>query len=327
MPRPFVLLTKYLLILTGVTLLFSDVGLSETSRSNCLQKSTQAVKEEILNFDENKELIEGQLAFLCSEASLIRELGQPYSDAEQITLPNVGALTVMQAYCRKNNSYFGTFCMATDVHSAITVLNSPKMLNALPHAIKTLGNKLNSIPLNEKLDFVAELGGSFAIENYLSKEGVTLLAAFIGLDDNGVQLSRLMADLLVTARYSEFSKVFAATLPVGTVATKTSGEYAGEISTVFYATRIGSATIAPLQAQDYRKTYKLYSSVYLGCQMAIQKQNRSVTIAQAGLAGVAYEFLKLKGSLKNWDEVNQAAEKTKFLMESGASFGFDHCTK
>lgn len=320
--------------------------LSNTTYADCYTEAKKAVKNEIINYKEVSEIAETYLEFHCKEASKIEDIRKPYIDSVAglndilsaaadllIPLPNDTSLEILFPYCRNEETYFGSFCMATDVHSSLAILRDKELLKTLPVAIKFLGQTIKNLPPYKKFDIISELTILFK-KSKEEKRKAVLIGSFLGLDDNNVQIFRLLANLLYIKDYQNFAKIFATTLDYQTVLTKSVGPIDHELGTILFSTRMGTATLSTLFDYDNKKTYKLYSSIYFGCQMAMNNKTLFFTTTEAEVAGMAYELLKLRSVIFDYrkllEEFPKRFEDGKTvgkLMAYGAEYGFQECFK
>jgi len=299
--------------------------------ADCYTNALSAVKEEIINFDEIEFMAVINIKFDCQEAFLIADLKKPYVGTNSkvnnirdvanylnFDLGDNSWIDILMPYCRNEASYWGPFCMGTDVHAAFSVLQDRELLKIMPAAIRLLGRKIANLKMTEKYDIIEELRGLFSVPSK-----AFLLGSFLGLDDNGVQVSRLLANLLYKNDYQTYAKILAATVQLQKVVTKSVGVFNNEFGTILFSTRTGKATLASLADVNHLKTYKLYSSVYLGCQMALNHEGFWATKNVAWLSGMSYELIK--ATRKTWQEVYDKGKTVSQLMQQGAVFGYRHC--
>jgi hypothetical protein len=313
-----------------------------------LQSETAYSEQAQLALSENNEAINKQIAFDCSESILIDTTNKPYVDSvgsrtilEHIYLTPFSfvknTVKILAPYCRKNNWWFGTFCMAADIDSASQIEGDPDLLKALPEAILLIskkaakGSKYNIFSTLEQSSILID------IENRNKKLG--LLSSFLGLDDNGVQTSRLLAILLKNNRYDVYSFLFPVFFQMGSLppllspGSKSPVSYQNRIGSVFFSTRNGKARFPGLQ-ESQTKTYKAWAGVYFGCRMASLGESSMLTLNQAYIAGALYEIIKLKSSfnkpfpekLEDLKRYTNKAVKTGQMMKIGARYGYSICS-
>lgn len=289
----------------------------------------------------NSQDISSTFNFDCKESNLIESLGLPYSDSHEnmkkiikvlghLPFPFIeDSLDILRPYCRNEKSWFGSFCMAVDVDSAELMTHRQDLIDKLPEAILLISQVVNQ---QEKFNLIDVLSPLFKM-NHINRRSLVLLASFLGLDDNGVQTSRLMANLLYTRDFKNYSKLFPVFFQTGDLpAIEGEADYTNHFGKLLFATRVGNARIPGLK-RDQKKTYKAYAGVYLGCRMAILGHPRWIVAAEGYAMGYTYEVIKTKSFFgKPINELTDALTKyhskgkdTGAMMKIGTLYGYDLC--
>lgn len=304
----------------------------------------ESAKEEIIkNF--NGEIdsadINETLNFDCNEMFLINDIELPFNDSihgfdlfinivDKIPLKFLQeSIDILQPYCRQDNSWFGTFCMAADTSSANLMSERKDLMALLPKAILMLSAEIDK---GKKFDILKVLRPLFGDDQQSIRDWV-FLSSFIGLDNNGVQTSRLLSNLLYKADIDNYAKLFPVFFQLGNLPAGPDGvDYTGHFAKVLYSTRAGMATIDGLDP-DQTKTFKAYAGVYFGCQMAIKGYRKRATALEGYLMGYSYEIIKIAKFLglsirEIFDGIklhHNKGKNTGFMMKKGTRLGHQLC--
>jgi hypothetical protein len=239
------------------------------------------------------------------------------------------SLEILSPYCRNEESWFGHFCMAGDVDSANLITSRQDLINKLSKAVLLISKAVDQ---QNKFNLIDVLSPLFD-KNQRERRSLVLLASFLGLDDNGVQTSRLMANLLYSNDYENYSKLFPVFFQMGDLpAIEGGSDYTNHLSKLLYATRVGNARFPGLK-KDQIKTYKAWAGVYFGCRMAILDHSRWSVGAEGYAMGYSYEIIKTKNALgKPLEEVfdslgkyHRKGQETGAMMKTGTLYGYDLC--
>jgi hypothetical protein len=295
----------------------------------CVDYAEAAVYKRLPALSAESEAVRTVVKFDCGEAALIKDLDHPVATAKSgfdstiallEKLP-VGftrkSLDYVTPYCRTDNSYYGPFCMASDIEAAKDVFSDPALLQSIPRAVSAaakLARQGGNIDLVSAVSSVMPAG----TKRYQAVE----LAGFLGLDDNGVQTDRLKADLLWAGRFDDYALVF---VPLSQFI---SGHYSDYddgtyLAQLLFATRTGAASLPGLP-DGTKKTYKAFSAMYLGCKLARNNFDRGFINLQAGSLGFFYEAIKAR-DLADTGPVISAGFKTAHFMKTAADYGQQLC--
>jgi hypothetical protein len=279
--------------------------------------------------------------FDCKESQLIESLELPYRDSHESMAQILGvlellpfqfidnSLDILRPYCRNEESWFGPFCMAGDVDSAELLTGRQDLMDKLPNAILLISQAVDQ---QKKFNLVDVLKPLFKM-SHEGRRSQVLLASFLGLDDNGVQTSRLMANLLYKRDLENYSKLFPIFFQMGDLpAVEGEPDYTNHFGKLLFATRVGNARFPGLK-KDQRKTYKAWAGVYFGCRMAILGHSRWSVGAEGYAMGYSYEIIKTKNALgKPMSELINAlgnyhskGQETGAMMKTGTLYGYDLC--
>lgn len=303
--------------------------------NQCISEARSAVISKNPNLT-NRELdFIYQIELDCAEAQLIDNLADPVKSAIPIKnmlhsffdlLHHVSfvnrAMEILKPYCRNDNWNYGSFCIATDVDAAWHVTSNRQMLDALPQAIEKIAADLET---NESINIT-----EIVMRNYAGNTSdAVLLASFIGLDDNGIQVDRLRANLIKQRRFGDYARIFAMTAQY---ANFNNLPHAHDMAKVLFATRIGLATL-PGVAINASKTYKAYAGMHLGCRLAMSGESQTIVSLESYAVGASYELLKLRKFADHpLDEFRdlaiehaKASDETGWKMSAGAAYGFNLC--
>jgi len=285
--------------------------------------------------------IESTLNFDCKESSLIKNEQEPFSDSVNgfdLFIDIVDkfpfkflhhSIDILEPYCRENNSWFGTFCMAADTSSAFFISKREDLMDKLPLAILMISKKIDE---NKKFDILPTLRSLFGDDKQSIRDWV-LFSSFIGLDNNGVQTSRVLANLLFSNDIKNYSKLFPVFFQMGDLPPREDGiDYTGHFAKVLFSTRIGNATIDGLDPEQ-TKTFKAYAGVYFGCQMAIEGFKKRATATEGYLMGYSYEIIKvakylglgIKEVFQSLKFHHRKGKNTGFMMKKGTLLGYELC--
>lgn len=300
--------------------------------------------EQTLNHYEGKitsEDISITLNFDCKESQLIESLDMPYHDSHETMsqffevldlLPFKfidNSLNILKPYCRNEKTWFGPFCMAGDVDSAKLITRRQDLIDKLPEAILLISQAVDQ---QEKFNLIDVLRPLFKT-NLEGRRSLVLLASFLGLDDNGVQTSRLMANLLYTRDFKNYSRLFPVFFQMGDLpAVRGEPDYTNHFGKLLFATRVGNARFPGLN-KNQSKTYKAWAGVYFGCRMAILGHSRWSVGAEGHAMGYSYEILKIKNNLgkpinelmNTLGKYHSKGQETGTMMKIGTLYGHDLC--
>ena len=281
------------------------------------------------------------LDFDCEESKLIENLTSPYNDSingfdlfidivDKIPLKFLRhSIDILEPYCREDNSWFGTFCMAADTSSAFLISQREDLMEKIPEAILLISKEIDK---NKKFDILPLLRPLFGDDKESIRDWV-LLSSFIGLDNNGVQTSRVLSNLLHTGDIKNYVKLFPVFFQMGDLPPGPDGiDYTGHFGKVLFSTRIGNATIDGLDP-DQTKTFKAYAGVYFGCQMAIEGFKKRATATEGYLMGYSYEIIKVAKYLglgirevfRSIKFHHKKGKNTGYMMKKGTQLGYDLC--
>jgi hypothetical protein len=314
---------------------------SFTVLSTCAKSAFIALQKEWPSVSLNPADFQTAIEFDCKEASKIRSLNNPVITAnpamESINklvskLPNgfvKDSVSILRPYCRKDNEFYGPFCMAADIDSAAVISQDKDMLALIPFAVHELGSEISrhdEVNLYEILDRKAPsqlLRRSFRL---------ALIAGFLGLDDNAVQADRLKANLIFEGRLQDYAKVFPALTQYATFPVYKSIDYSKDFLAVLYSTRTGIATL-PGVKDDETQTYKAYAGFYLGCRMADLGHAQSAVETEAFNMGYGYQMTKLgmrlgkplKELIADTKKLDSAGRRTGEKMQAGSRLGYQLC--
>lgn len=324
-----------------LTAIIFTIFTSTSFADSCEQKALNAIGK-LLQVDvKGKPYFEAlytSVNFDCSESKLINSIDQPYTDQLKVLggitkfdsipfSPFNRFLRVMKPYCRIDNNWFGSFCMASDVDSAAYITNSMHFYKLIPKTINLLSE---AAELQKPYNIVDVLSPLFTQHN-LSKNDLFLFSSFLGLDDNGVQTSRLLANLLYLNKFDSYAMISIAIFQMGDLPPMGGHDFTNQFGRFLYTSRIGSAVFPGVEPYT-PKTYKGWAGVYFGCRMKILGSNLASTLSQAYMAGYSYEMIKIRSLVKKNELISsvkaqhQKASHTGGVMRSGAEYGYQNCT-
>lgn len=320
-------------------ILFGLVLISSKSWAAC----DSALEQTLIPYagEVSKEEIAITFDFDCKESQLIETLELPYRDSQE-TMTQIlavlellpfsfidNSLDILRPYCRSEESWFGSFCMAGDVDSAELVARREDLMNKLPEAILLISKAADE---KDKFNLVEVLAPLFE-KSVEGKRDLVYLASFLGLDDNGVQTSRLMSNLLFLGDFKSYAKLFPVFFQMGDLpALEGEADFTNHFGKLLFATRVGNARFPGLK-KDQRKTYKAWAGVYFGCRMATLGHSRWSVGAEGYAMGYSYEIIKTKNALGKplgefFDVLGKyhlRGQETGTMMKTGTLYGFDLC--
>lgn len=303
---------------------------------SCTKQATSAVlagNPEMIFTETN---IRYQIEFDCREASFITSLDSPVKTSRSalaiiqeatgldLNLPFFrSSMDILKPYCRSDNDDYGGFCMATDVDAAKMVFARSSMLENLPKVIYSVARWIETHEKSNLVYAVLDVYPGSSLE-------AVLMAGFLGLDDNGVQVDRLRANLLWAKRFDDYARIFKSTAQYAALG---SMEGTKDLPMILFATRMGYATVPGLAA-DVTKTYKAYAGLYFGCRLAMENEFEFLVVPEAYAIGVAYEILKTKDLVdRSLAEISReipkyaaASDETGRKLSAGAAYGFKLCS-
>jgi hypothetical protein len=238
---------------------------------------------------------------------------------------------ILKPYCRKDNTLYGPFCMASDVRSAADLTQDKELLSQIPTAVHKIAQAIST---QKSVNFYELLSTALSQNMKNRNRRVALLAAFLGLDDNAVQADRLKANLIFEKRFVEYARVFPSLTQYTTFPPQGGTDSTSDFLSLLYSTRTGVATLPGVNAGE-PLTYKAYAGLYLGCRMAILGRSAALTEHEAFSMGYAYQLTKLGATAKRPPQEIIAASKelhAKGLasankMRAGARFGYTVCAQ
>ena len=295
----------------------------------CVAAAEAAVYRHLPALRAEAENVRTAAQFDCGEAALIRDLDRPAATAnaafertveflEKLPLDFTRrSLDYVTPYCRTDSAYYGPFCMASDIEAAKDVFRDPELLGALPGAVRAVAEQARR---EGDIDLVRTV--SRAMPARTDRYQAVRLAAFLGLDDNGVQSDRLKADLLWAGRYDDYALVF---VPLSQYISGRYSDYedGAYFPMLLFATRTGKA-VFPGSPQGEKKTSKAFAAMYLGCKLGRDGFNHDFINAQAGSLGFFYEAIKAR-DLSDVGPFMAKGFQTARLMKAAADYGQSLC--
>jgi len=325
--------TIYAIILFGLVLVSSK---SWADCDSALQQTLTPYAGEV-----EAEDISITFDFDCKESKLIETLELPYRDSQETMTQILGvlellpfrfidnSLDILRPYCRNEESWFGSFCMAGDVDSAELVARREDLMKKLPEAILLISKAADE---KDNFNLVEVLAPLFE-KSIEGKRDLVYLASFLGLDDNGVQTSRLMSNLLYLGDSKSYAELFPVFFQMGDLpAVEGEADFTNHFGKLLFATRVGNARFPGLK-KDQRKTYKAWAGVYFGCRMAALGHSRWSVGAEGYAMGYSYEIIKTKNALGKplgeffdvLGKYHSKGQETGSMMKTGTLYGFDLC--